>query len=125
MLFAMKIKVAMTVAALASPIALTVAPDPSAGDRAVNSLFTDIPPASFQYRVAGDFSRDGKPAAAPLRDIRLGGSLSIMKGQVTAGEYANCAEDGGCPRIPSAASMTDRPMVGVSWRDATAYANWM
>jgi formylglycine-generating enzyme required for sulfatase activity len=123
MLFAMKIKVAVTVAALASPIALTVAP--TTADHAINSGFTEITAANFEYRVAGDFSRDGRPAPAPLRAMRLGGSLKIMDRQVTSGEYATCADDGGCPRIPYASEKADRPMVGTSWRDATAYAEWM
>jgi hypothetical protein len=79
----------------------------------------------FQYRLAGDFSRDGKPAEAPLRDARLPASIRIMNRQVTASEYARCADDGGCPKISHASAMADRPMVGVSWWDATAYAEWM
>jgi formylglycine-generating enzyme required for sulfatase activity len=122
MLLAMKIKVALTAAAVASPMALTVAPAPV--PRAPAG-FTEITAASFDYRVAGDFSRDGKPATAPLRNMRLGGNLTIMDRQVTAGEYAACADDGECPRIPHASATADRPMVGVSWRDATAYARWM
>ena len=125
MLFAMKIKVAATVAALASPIALTVAPVPPSAAPALHSGITEITAAHFEYRVAGDFSRDGRPAPAPLRAMQLGGSLKIMDRQVTSGEYAACADDGGCPRIPHAAAMADRPMVGTSWRDATAYAEWM
>lgn len=124
MLLAMKIKVAMTAAALASPIALTIAPVVPVGDRPVNSEITEIAARPFQYRLAGDFSRDGKPAEAPLREMRLAGRIKIMNRQVTAGEYARCVEDGGCTRA-SNASATDRPMVGVSWRDATAYAEWM
>ncbi|WMT73459.1 SUMF1/EgtB/PvdO family nonheme iron enzyme [Bradyrhizobium sp. Ash2021] len=122
MLLAMKIKVAMTVAALASPLALTIAPVRSADD-AINSELADIVATSFQYRAAGDFSHDGKPAEAPLRNERLTSKLKIMNRQVTAGEYAACVDDGGCPRIPS--GMADRPVVGVSWRDATAYAEWI
>ncbi|MGB3865913.1 MAG: SUMF1/EgtB/PvdO family nonheme iron enzyme, partial [Xanthobacteraceae bacterium] len=44
---------------------------------------------------------------------------------VTAAEYARCVDDGGCQRIAGSAAAEDRPMVGVSWRDATAYARWM
>lgn len=125
MLLAMKIKVALTAAALASPIALTVAPVPTISDHAINSVFAEINAAKFAYRVAGDFSFEGKPATAPLRDLRLGGNLKIMDRQVTSDEYAACVDDGGCPRIPHASGTSDRPMVGVSWRDVTAYAEWM
>ncbi len=121
MLLTMQIKALVTAAALASPIALTIAPVA----HPVNSEITEIAAKPFQYRLAGDFSRDGKPAEAPLRDARLSASVKIMNRQVTAVEYARCADDGGCPKIPQASAMADRPMVGVSWRDATAYAEWI
>ena len=124
MLLAMKIKVVMACAALASPIALTVAPA-HLNHRTEYSNFVEIVPARFQYRMAGDFSRDGKPAEAPLHDTQLPGSLKIMTRQVTAGEYAACVDDGACPRIAFASGVADRPAVGLSWRDATAYADWM
>ena len=125
MLLAMKLKVAITAAALASPVALTMAPVASVGHRDANAGITEIATRPFQYREAGDFSRDGKPAEAPLRETRLTGRLKIMTDQVTSREYARCADEGGCPRISNASAMADRPMVGVSWRDATAYAEWM
>ncbi|MBR1267810.1 SUMF1/EgtB/PvdO family nonheme iron enzyme [Bradyrhizobium sp. AUGA SZCCT0222] len=121
MLLAMKIKAAITAAVLASPIALTVAPVA----HPVDSAIIEIAAKPFQYRLAGDFSRDGKPAPAPLREALLAASIKIMNRQVTAGEYARCADDGRCPKIPQASAMAERPMVGVSWRDATAYAEWM
>jgi len=123
MLLAMKIKAALTAAALASPFAMTaVTPSdtlPSAQE------FAALKAENFSYRIAGDFSRDGKPVAAPLRQIKLDSSLAIMTRQVTATEYTRCVADGDCPRIPQASTQDNMPMVGVSWRDATAYARWM
>jgi len=124
MFLAMKIKVVMTVAALATPVALTVAPV-SVDRPGADSLFADIPAMDYAYRVAGDFSLNGKPAAAPVRSMRLPNNLKIMNRHVTASEYAACADEGACPSIPYQAAVADRPMVGASWRDATAYAEWM
>lgn len=125
MLFAMKIKIAITVAALASPAALSIAPLVSVDDQPLDPAITEIAATPFSYRAAGDFSLDAKPVQAPLREMRLAGSVKIMNRQVTAGEYARCVDDGGCPRLPLASATSDRPMVGVSWRDATAYAEWI
>jgi formylglycine-generating enzyme required for sulfatase activity len=77
------------------------------------------------YRPAGDFTRSGRPANAPLKTVRFARDLQIMKRQVTQAEYLKCIEDRGCPSLafpfPAAA---DEPVVGVSWRDAEAYAGW-
>ena len=64
MLLAMKIKIAITAAVMASPVALTVAPVASVGHRTADSEITEIAARPFQYRMAGDFSRDGKQATS-------------------------------------------------------------
>ena len=124
MLLAMKIKAAITAAALASPIALTIAP---AGSLDVSTRVPRSPksqqsrssigsPATSPATASPRQPRCAMPASPPHQDNEPSGYR---------GEYARCADDGGCPKIPHAPAMRDRPMVGVSWRDATAYAEWM
>jgi formylglycine-generating enzyme required for sulfatase activity len=70
------------------------------------------------YRVAGDFTRAGKPAEAPLTTLRFANPLAIMTHQVSAAGYQACADAGACRAL-------DRPAVQVSWHDAAAYAGWL
>lgn len=122
MLMVMKVKMAMLAGALTAPILATaLPPSPAREPEGVLHLSS----ASFSYRAAGDFSRTGRPTEGPLRNLRLPADLLIMKRQVTAAEYARCVEDDVCPKIPSPGGPTDVPMVGVSWRDASAYAAWI
>jgi formylglycine-generating enzyme required for sulfatase activity len=122
MLIMMKVKAAMLAGALTAPVLATMftPTPPSDPDGALR-----LASASFSYRAAGDFSRDGRPVEGPLRELRLPSDLVIMKRQVTVAEYARCVDDGACLRIGVAARSPDLPAVGVSWHDASAYAAWL
>jgi formylglycine-generating enzyme required for sulfatase activity len=121
MLMLMKIKTAMVAGALAAPVLATaLTPTSQIDQEGIRRLAS----SSFNYRVAGDFSRNGRPVEGPLREIKLSADLVVMKRQVTVAQYDRCVEEGACPRI-AVASRRDVPMVGVSWHDATAYAAWI
>lgn len=125
MLLLFKVKIGTLVGALAGPlmaVAFTpIAMPPSSGaDETLR-----LAPSSFSYRVAGDFSRDGKPVESPLRDLRLPEDLHIMKRQVTVAEYMVCVDHGACARLAGPLQARDAPVTGVSWHDASAYAAWV
>ncbi|ANW00369.1 formylglycine-generating enzyme family protein [Bradyrhizobium icense] len=122
MLILIKIKTAMLAGALAAPILATAfAPAPPHDQDGALRLAS----TSFNYRAAGDFSRDGRPVEGPLRELRLPADLVVMKRQVTVAEYARCVDEAACPRIVTSAGRQDVPVVGVNWHDASAYAAWI
>jgi formylglycine-generating enzyme required for sulfatase activity len=122
MLVAINVKVAIAAGLLAGPLMMhSLAPPRLPAD----TEFAEILPADFSYRMAGDFSRAGRPIEGPHSTARLPAKLRIMKRQVTVAEYRDCIDAGACPRITFADTRPDRPMVGVSWHDAEAYAAWM
>jgi len=96
-----------------------------AADRSLLPDVVVLAPGTLVYRMPGDFSRAGKPADAPLRTVRIEHTLAIMRRQVSAAEYQSCVDAGACPPIAGSLRQADRAAVGVSWRDATAYAAWL
>jgi formylglycine-generating enzyme required for sulfatase activity len=125
MLLASNIKIALAaVAGLAGPLAFT------AGSRDVTHddrpAVVALQPGTARYRLAGDFTRAGKPAEAPLVTVRIPRSLAIMRHQVSSAEYQRCSAAGVCRALPVDVMIApDRPAVQVSFRDAAAYAAWL
>jgi formylglycine-generating enzyme required for sulfatase activity len=130
MLFAFKLKLALACATgLAGPLA--VAPlvierdvaDASLRDR---QAIIELHPGNISYRVNGDFTHEGKQAAAPLVQVSLARPLAIMQHQVSASDYQRCVEDGACRALDRGVVVAaDRPAVQVSWHDANGYAGWL
>ena len=109
--------------AAVSAVALAAAgPDMVVGAAISAPAMVVLQPRPFWYRVAGEFTRDGKPVNAPLRMMRLDRTLTITAYQVTAADYQRCVLDGACP---PAVNASDRPAVKISWHDASAYAAWL
>ena len=85
-----------------------------------------IAPRPFEYREAGEFTRRGRPVDAPVVSTAGRIPVTLMRRQVTAAEYEQCVREQGCPPTPQDnASDYDRPVVKVSWHDASAYASWL
>jgi formylglycine-generating enzyme required for sulfatase activity len=130
MLIAFKLKLALACAAgLAGPLAaIPLVSDRSArdGGAVVEQAMIELPPGTMSYRMAGDFTRAGKPAEAPLTTLRFERPLAIMRHQVSAADYQACVDAGACRALErGVAAAIDRPAVQVSWHDAVAYAAFL
>ncbi|WP_454643555.1 SUMF1/EgtB/PvdO family nonheme iron enzyme [Bradyrhizobium liaoningense] len=128
MLIAFKLKLALACAAgLVGPLAVA----PLVSEMATHSaggepVMVEVVRGSFSYREAGDFTRGGQQAEAPLRTIRIDRPLHIMRNQVSSSDYQLCVKDGACRALDrDVAIAPDRPAVQVSWHDAEAYAGWL
>jgi formylglycine-generating enzyme required for sulfatase activity len=130
MLPASKLKVVLLAAVVfAIPLAMTRAlPGANREIAAIKDqpALVELQPGTLRYRSAGDFTRAGKPAEAPLVTIRIAQPITIMKNQVSSADYQRCVAEGACRALPAdIAIAADRPAVMVSWRDADAYATWL
>lgn len=89
---------------------------------------TRIEAGQLSYYPAGEFLRNGYPAVPPQATVHFKTELVVATRQVSQREYAACVSEGACKpldRKQRDAVSADLPVVGVSWRDATAYAQWI
>jgi formylglycine-generating enzyme required for sulfatase activity len=117
--------VAAVIAATASlGLAAALAPR-AAAPSAPRAAVATLPPGWFAYRPLGDFESAGKSIGAPARATRLDAPLDVMVEPVSQAEYARCVAAGACPKLKTVDPAAENlPVVGVSWLEATAYAEY-
>ena len=118
--------VAATISVPVAIFAVALKPDsPAAALHPLVPVIAELQPGTLRHRAAGEFSRNGKLATAPVVTVAIKRTLAVMRHQVTVADYLRCVEAGACPLVDRDGVVPDLPMVGVSWRDAHAYASWL
>ncbi len=110
----------------ASPAVAVAAP--AVPDASAELRLVPIPAGALQLQAPGEFLDRGMPVDPPLIEVSVSPGRSIMSRQVSQAEYARCVEAGACRRLDRGFRQLadpDLPAVGVSWNDATAYAEWL
>lgn len=128
MRLALKFKLALLAIGIASPIAAAAQASDRVREIAARNdepTLVELRPGTMLYRVAGDFTRAGRPAVAPLVTVRVAQPLAIMKRQVSGADYQRCVDERACKPLAGPGTDPDRPVVQVSWHDASDYARWL
>jgi formylglycine-generating enzyme required for sulfatase activity len=82
--------------------------------------------APYAYRAVGDFQQEGVPVDGPLVSLDPAPQVEIMRYQVTASAYDRCVEAGACQAAnPNLRASGEVPVTGVSFEDASQYAQWL
>ncbi len=118
--------VASVIAATASlALAAALAPRANAPSGAAHAAVATLQPGWFAYRPLGDFEADGRVIDAPARATRLDAPLDVMVEPVSQADYARCVAAAACPKLKTVDPAAENlPVVGVSWLEATAYAEF-
>ena len=97
-----------------------------AGSGMAGPLTTVIEARAYAYRAPGDFYRGTVQIDGPLLTVASPQPLEIMTHQVTAADYQLCVDDGACRAAAPQRQVAGKvPVTGVSYDDATSFAQWL
>ena len=86
-----------------------------------------IAPGAVEYYATAEGLVNGMPVKPARLTAHFQKPIYVMKRLVSQAEYAECVQAEGCRPLHKdhrEDKSPDLPVVGVSWEDATAYAQW-
>jgi formylglycine-generating enzyme required for sulfatase activity len=112
-------------AAIAFPATIVgISQDAASTSNVAAAETVEVRTVELDYPLPGEFLVAGRPAASPLRTVKIAG-FRVMKQQVSARDYSRCVASGACRRVDSLApESADVPVTGVSYLDAVEFADW-
>lgn len=84
-----------------------------------------LEPLPFEHRLAGEWTRGGRPVDAPRGMVEIGAPVEIMTHPVSVADYMDCVAARACDAPGGPATQGDLPVTGVNYLDAMAYAAWL
>lgn len=111
--------------------AVAVAPAAGPGKPGPGKTFRDCESCPLMATLPGGTFQMGSPSSeagrnayeGPQRDVTIK-PFAIGVYEITSAEWAACAAEGTCSK-KHADETGKLPALGISWRDATAYASWL
>ena len=98
-----------------------------AGAHLFSPQISIVQPRTFSYRADGEYTKRNTIIDPPMVEVTVRRPLTIMKYQVTVGEYGACVLDGACRPAASRYGVLpdDVPVTGISYDDAMVFARWI
>ncbi|MEL6568062.1 MAG: SUMF1/EgtB/PvdO family nonheme iron enzyme [Pseudomonadota bacterium] len=84
-------------------------------------------PAGTAQLGASQSDNDASPAEGPQRPVTFSGFFAMSETEVTFAQWRACVAGGGCSAVANdnGWGRSNRPVINVTWNDASAYAAWL
>jgi formylglycine-generating enzyme required for sulfatase activity len=85
-----------------------------------------VVPAGKFIMGSPETEKDRKDNEGPRHEVTITKPFAVGRTDITFAEWDMCVAARACPKVPDNGwGRSDRPVIGVSWEEATAYVTWL